>query len=104
MSSGSDEKLGSEKRLIAFTVVTFLSILLIQQALDWLGLTPPPAKPAAAVAQTKKDQEKEKEKEEGRGRARSPTTRSSTPGRTRREKGRSPRSRRPDRRDGRPRS
>ncbi len=43
----SDEKLGSEKRLILFTVVTFLSILAIQYAMDLAGLTPPPPPPAA---------------------------------------------------------
>jgi YidC/Oxa1 family membrane protein insertase len=46
--------MSSDKRLITFFLVTFLSILAIQYAMELAGLTPPPPKkPQAPVAQAK---------------------------------------------------
>jgi YidC/Oxa1 family membrane protein insertase len=56
--------MSSEKRLIVFTIVTFLSILTIQYVMEATGLVqqPPPKKPGAAVAKVEpKDKDKDKD-------------------------------------------
>ncbi|MCA1686766.1 MAG: hypothetical protein LC745_12515, partial [Planctomycetia bacterium] len=52
--------MSSEKRLIVFTLVTFVSILTIQYVMDVTGLTPPPPRPPVAQA-------KAGEKDQGKG-------------------------------------
>ena len=59
--------MSSEKRLVIFTVVTFLSILGIQYGLEVSGLVPPPPpkKPQAPVARLKPGADKEGVKAKG---------------------------------------